>query len=139
MNEFPYGGECARGCGVTPAARSKTDEHPAAMNSKGPRHDRQARRPAAGFNQPPQLSPKQVNQLLYELCVELGFCSSPSKQARLLESRPMGIEAFMGAVIRTEGLDPHSGMPRHLRRKVRTRVAEHFRKAEDEQQTGQRV
>ena len=55
------------------------------------------------------------------------------------ESPPTDVDAFSDAVIRAEGLDPHADIPRHLRRDVRARVAEHFRKAEDEWQFGQRV
>jgi hypothetical protein len=86
-----------------------------------------------------QLSSPQVEALLYELCVVLGFCLSPDEQARLRESPPTEVDAFTDAVIRAEGLDPHADIPLHLRRDVRARVAEHFRKAEDEQQFGQRV
>ena len=86
-----------------------------------------------------QLSSPQVEALLYELCVVLGFCLPPDEQARLRESLPTEVDAFTDAVIRAEGLDPHADIPLHLRRDVRARVAEHFRKAEDEQQFGQRV
>lgn len=86
-----------------------------------------------------QVSSPQVEALLYELCVVLGFCLPPDEQARLRESPPTEVEAFTDAVIRAEGLDPYADIPLHLRRDVRARVAEHFRKAEDEQQFGQRV
>ena len=85
-----------------------------------------------------QLSPFQVESLLYELCVVLGFCLPPDEQARLLESPPTEVDAFTDAVIRAEGLDPYA-IPRHLRRDVRGRVVKHFRDAEDEQRFGQRV
>jgi hypothetical protein len=79
-----------------------------------------------------QLSPVQVEALLYELCVVLGFCLPPDEQARLREFPPADADAFADAVIRAEGLDPHTDIPRQLRRDMRARVAEHFRKAEDE-------
>ena len=86
-----------------------------------------------------QLSSPQVEALLYELCVVLGFCLPPDEQARLRESPPTEVDAFTDAVIRAEGLDPHADIPLHMRRDMRSRVAEHFRKAEDEQQFRQRV
>lgn len=85
------------------------------------------------------MSSAQVEALLYELCVVLGFCLPPDAQARLRESPPTDVDAFTDAVIRAEGLDPHADIPLHMRTDIRARVAEHFRKAEDEQQFGQRV
>jgi hypothetical protein len=86
-----------------------------------------------------QMSSAQVEALLYELCAVLGFCLPPDEQAQLRESPPTDVDAFTDAVIRAEGLDPHADIPLHMRRDIRSRVAEHFRKAEDEQQFGQRV
>ena len=80
-----------------------------------------------------QLSPARVEALLYELCVVLGFCLPPDEQARLRESPPTEVDAFADAVIRAEGLDPYADIWPHLLRDVRARVAEHFRKAQDEQ------
>jgi hypothetical protein len=80
-----------------------------------------------------QLSPAQVEALLYELCVVLGFCLPPGGQARLRESPPTEVDAFTDAVIRAEGLDPYADISPHLRRDVRARVSEHFRKAQGEQ------
>lgn len=85
------------------------------------------------------MSSAQVEALLYELCVVLGFCLPPDEQVRLRESPPTEVDAFTDAVIRAEGLDPDADIPLHLRRDIRSRVAEHFRKSEDEQQFGQRV
>jgi hypothetical protein len=85
------------------------------------------------------MSSAQVEALLYELCVVLGFCLPPDAQARLRKSPPTDVDAFTDAVIRAEGLDPHADIPLHMRRDIRARVVEHFRKAEDEQQFGQRV
>jgi hypothetical protein len=86
-----------------------------------------------------QISSAQVEALLSELCVVLGFCLPPDEQAHLRESPPTDVDSFTDAVIRAEGLDPHADIPLHMRRDVRARVAEHFRKAEDEQQFGERV
>jgi hypothetical protein len=84
-----------------------------------------------------QLSPDRVEALLYELCVVLGFCLPPDEQSRLREFPPTDIDAFTEAVIRAEGLDPLVDVPRDLRRDMRERVAEHFQKAEDDQQFGE--
>lgn len=78
-----------------------------------------------------QLSSQQIEVLLQELCVRLGFCLPPNRQAHLSESPPTEIDAFTDAVIHAEGLDPQSDMPIRLRRDVRAIVAEHFRKAEN--------
>jgi hypothetical protein len=79
-----------------------------------------------------QLSSAQVETLLYELCVVLGFCLPLDEQTRLRESPPTDVDAFTDAVIRAEGLDPNVDIPLHMRRDIRSRVAEHFRRAEDE-------
>ncbi len=83
-----------------------------------------------------KLSSRQVELLLEELCVVLGFCLPPAANAQLMADPPTGLDEFTDAVIRAEGLDPYSDIPLHLRRDVRERVAEHFRRAEDEQQFG---
>jgi len=83
----------------------------------------------------PQMSSAQVEALLYELCVELGFCLPPGEQARLRESPPTNVNAFTDAVIRAEGIDP-ADIQLRMRRDIRSRVAEHYRKAEDEQHFG---
>lgn len=54
----------------------------------------------------------------------------------LRESPPTEVDAFTDAVIRAEGLNPYADIPLQLRRDVRARVAEHFRRAEDERQFG---
>jgi hypothetical protein len=81
-----------------------------------------------------QLSPTQVEALLSELCIVSGFCLPPDAEARLRQSPPTEVDAFTDAVIRADGLDPYADIPLQLRRDVRARVAEYFRKAEDEQQ-----
>jgi hypothetical protein len=79
-----------------------------------------------------QLSPKQVEALLYELCVVLGFCLPPDTNARLAQEPPADVDTFTDAVIQAEGLDPYADIPLHLRRDVRARVARHFKAAEAE-------
>lgn len=85
------------------------------------------------------MSSARVEALLSGLCVVLGFCLLPDAQALLRESPPTDVDAFTDAVIRAEGLDPRGDIPLHMRRNIRARVAEHFQKAEDEQQFGHKV
>lgn len=66
-----------------------------------------------------------VALLLYELCVNLGFCLPPDERARLEGSPPAGIDAFTDAVLVAEGLDPQL-VDRHVRREVRACVARHL-------------
>ena len=77
------------------------------------------------------MSPKQIQFLLDELCVDLGFCLPPDAQAELVKHPPPDVEAFTDAVIRAEGLDPHASIPVRLRRDVKARVAKHFVAAEN--------
>ncbi|HQW29724.1 MAG TPA: hypothetical protein PK529_11100 [Verrucomicrobiales bacterium] len=86
-----------------------------------------------------QLSPVQVEAILYDLCVVFGFCLPPDEQARLRELPPNEVDAFTDTVIRAEGLNPDVDVPLRSRRQMKATVAEHFRKAEDEQQFRQRV
>jgi hypothetical protein len=79
-----------------------------------------------------QMSPKQIQFLLDELCVDLGFCLSPDAQARILGDPPADVDAFTDAVIRSDGLDPHAGIPVRLRRDVRASVMKHFKTMEDD-------
>jgi hypothetical protein len=79
-----------------------------------------------------QMPPAQFDALLNELCVVMGFCLSPDEADRLRKSSPPDVDAFTDAVIRAEGLDPYADIPLRMRRDVRSRVADHFRKAEEE-------
>jgi hypothetical protein len=48
----------------------------------------------------------QLELLLEQLCVELGFCLPPDEQIRLVSSPPSSVRAFTDAVFLAEGLDP---------------------------------
>ena len=78
------------------------------------------------------MTPAQVESMLYELCVVLGFCLPPEEVALLKSNPPTEVDAFTDAVIRAEGLDPYADIPLHLHRDVKARVAKHFRGAEDD-------
>lgn len=74
-----------------------------------------------------QRDPKaEVQQLLYELCVDLGFCLPPQEQQRLREAPPADADDFTDAVFEAEGMDP--GRHEQLRRQVRERVDRHMRR-----------
>ena len=79
------------------------------------------------------MSPRQVELLLSELCVDLGFCLPIEAQARLLQDPGTDVDAFTDAVILAEGLDPDAGISLHLRRDMRARVLKHFKRAEGDQ------
>jgi hypothetical protein len=65
-----------------------------------------------------------VPRLLYEVCVELGFCLPPDQRRQFLEHPPTGVDAFTDALFVAEGLDPGEDPP--LRRRVREVVARHL-------------
>ncbi|MBD0421680.1 hypothetical protein AB0L35_07740 [Streptomyces sp. NPDC052309] len=67
----------------------------------------------------------KVRQLLYELCVDLGFCLPPQEHHRLQEAPPADVDGFTDAVFEAEGMDP--GLHEELRRQVRDRVDRHMR------------
>lgn len=67
----------------------------------------------------------EVRQLLYELCVDLGFCLPPQEQQRLQEAPPGDADGFTDAVFRAEGM--HPGRHGQLRRQVRETVDRHMR------------
>jgi hypothetical protein len=65
-----------------------------------------------------------VEWLLTELCVDLGFCLAPTEHAQLRDSPPTDVDEFTDAVFVAEGLDPQGD--KLLRRQVRERVARYF-------------
>jgi len=73
----------------------------------------------------PRPSRRQIEFLLGELCVDLGFCLSPEAQIALILEPPSDVDQFTDAVIRAERLEPRV-VPRHLRRDVRQRVEKCF-------------
>jgi hypothetical protein len=50
------------------------------------------------------LAEREVEFLLGELCVKLGFCLDPSSWQKLVEHPPETIEEFAKAVIEADGL-----------------------------------
>jgi hypothetical protein len=68
--------------------------------------------------------PPNVESLLDELCVDLGFCLPPDERLRLQDAPPRDVDAFTDAVFVAEGLDPR--LDKRLRRQVRERVVRHM-------------
>jgi hypothetical protein len=66
----------------------------------------------------------EVEELLYELCVGLGFCVPPEDARRLLDAPPNGIDAFTDAVLEAEGYGDMSYT--ETRQMVREVVARHM-------------
>jgi hypothetical protein len=65
-----------------------------------------------------------VQQLLDELCIKLGFCLPPEENLRLRESPPAQVDSFTDAVLEAEGMGD-MGYP-DLRRQVREVVDKHM-------------
>src|SRR5215510_11002358 len=74
------------------------------------------------------LSSEETMQLLYRLCIRLGFCLPPETQTRIAESPPQDIDDFTVAVFHAEGLDPDTE-DRQLYCDVRTMVADAFKQS----------
>jgi hypothetical protein len=66
----------------------------------------------------------EVETLLYDLCVGLGFCLPPDAKRRLAQSPPADVDAFTDAVFEAEGMGDMS--PKDLRRRVRDVVDRHM-------------
>ena len=73
-----------------------------------------------------KLNVSEVQALLYNLCVELGFCLPPKESDRLLETPPEDVNAFTEAVFLAEGMNPKH-YSRGLYRSVQAMIAEAFR------------
>jgi hypothetical protein len=67
-----------------------------------------------------------VQRLLSELCIKLGFCLTPDQNRRLQESPPADVDSFTDAVIEAEGMGDMSYTD--IRRQVRAVVEEHMRR-----------
>ncbi|MFJ2952093.1 hypothetical protein ACIO8H_31430 [Streptomyces sp. NPDC087226] len=66
----------------------------------------------------------EVRRLLYELCVELGFCLPDHERRRLEDAPPPDADRFTDAVFAAEGMDP--GPHTRLRQQVRDTVSRHM-------------
>ena len=68
-----------------------------------------------------QLSTKEREKLLGDLCVILGFCLPQEGYDALHENPPTELADFVDAVFRHEGLDPETA-DLHLKRQVRDMI-----------------
>ena len=80
-----------------------------------------------------KISRGQVDRLLDELCVDLGFCLSPRDRARLQRSPEASSVAMTEVLLRTRGIDANSTGAEQIARAVRELVTSHYRAAEDAQ------
>jgi len=62
--------------------------------------------------------------LLYDLCVDLGFCLPPADKARICATGSGNAEAFAEEVFRVEGLNPDEHL--NWKRDMRNRFIEMF-------------
>jgi len=80
-----------------------------------------------------KLSPIQVDRLLDELCVELGFCVSPTTRVRLQRQPEPGIAAMTECLFRAKRINPQAAGAEQMFQEVLSLVATHYRAAEDAQ------
>jgi hypothetical protein len=74
------------------------------------------------------LGPSEVETLLGQLCVDLGFCLPAESQDVLIDNPPSDPQAFTDAVFVAEGLNPQTAR-RDLYRQVQDCVASAFAQA----------
>jgi hypothetical protein len=62
--------------------------------------------------------------LLYDICVDLGFCLPPDDNARICAIESWDADAFTEAVFRAEGMDPNENLK--WKREIRNRFIDMF-------------
>jgi hypothetical protein len=80
------------------------------------------------------LAHEEVIALLSRLCIQLGFCLSPNRQASLACAPPEDVDEFTRAVFVAEGLDPVTA-EKQLYNQVRQLVAHAFVQHNERQDT----
>ena len=73
---------------------------------------------------PPKTIPEALDFLLYDICVELGFCLPPADNARICAKESWDAERFTQEVFRVEGLDPDQHLT--LKRQIHKRFTDMF-------------
>jgi len=71
---------------------------------------------------PPKTMSEALDFLLYDLCVDLGFCLPPADTARICGEESWDADAFVAEVFRAEGMDPSEHL--ELKRQMRNRFVE---------------
>jgi hypothetical protein len=66
-----------------------------------------------------------LDQLLEDACLKLGYCLSPDERQRLIQAPPTNIDAFTDAILGAEGLDV-AVVQNEQRRQLRNLVAHHL-------------
>ncbi|WP_428151928.1 hypothetical protein [Brevundimonas sp.] len=72
----------------------------------------------------------QIDDLLHELCVDLGFCLHGEAAEQFYENTPADPESFARAVFAADGLDFDSETRDGLKQAVKNRVAKYMRPTE---------
>ncbi|WP_292171186.1 hypothetical protein, partial [Brevundimonas sp.] len=75
------------------------------------------------------MTEQQVERLLHELCVDLGFCLPPNAYEALVVTPPSTAEDFAREVFQAEGLDFDTDAHPDIRQAVLNRVAKHLDEA----------
>lgn len=67
---------------------------------------------------------KELEYLLYDLCVDLGFCIPPNDAERIASTTALEADEFACLVIEAEGMNPE--YEKQWRRKIREKFIEKF-------------
>jgi hypothetical protein len=67
---------------------------------------------------------KELEYLLYDLCVDLGFCISQNDAERIASATTLEADEFACLVIEAEGMNPE--YEKQWRRKIREKFIEKF-------------
>jgi hypothetical protein len=76
----------------------------------------------AASTEPVRTSSRQIAALLYELCVDSGFCLPREDTESLLNNPPADIDVFTDAVFHAEKMNPHTNPV--LRNAVRQKISD---------------
>ena len=72
----------------------------------------------------PTTMQEALDFLLYDICVELGFCLPPEDHARICTTEFWDADAFTEEVFRVEGMDPNEHL--EWKRQIHRRFTEMF-------------
>jgi hypothetical protein len=72
----------------------------------------------------PRTMAEGLDFLLYDICVELGFCLPSAENARICATKSWDADGFAAEIIRIEGLNPDEHIA--WKRRMRNRFIEMF-------------